>query len=89
MAGNALLWRWSAHTAALANVVLQHGEIIFYFILFYFKFLLDSFKRKKIGRKREGQEGFQTCSRIPALLVVRNVTTQAPSCNNVSSLRWQ
>jgi hypothetical protein len=47
------------------------------------------FSRGGGGRMREGQESFDTCSRIPALLVGINVTTQAPSCNNTTSLRQQ
>jgi hypothetical protein len=50
-------------------------------------------ERKK-EREKEGGERFETYSKIPALLVGRNVTAQAPSDNsntssNLHSLRQQ
>jgi len=41
------------------------------------------------GRKKEKQKSFDTCFKIPALLVGINVTTQAPSCNNTNTFRQQ
>jgi hypothetical protein len=40
--------------------------------LFFFKFLLDSFKERTKARQREKKQGFETC--FPALLVGLNVT---------------
>jgi hypothetical protein len=62
------------------------AKILFYFI---FIFYLTTSKEKKKARKRKRKESFETCFRILALLVGRNVTTQAPSCNNASSLQRQ
>jgi hypothetical protein len=43
-------------------------------------------KKKKENEKEKKRGSFETYSRIPTLLVSRNVATQAPFDNNTSSL---
>jgi hypothetical protein len=56
--------------------------------IFVFFYSAASREKKRV-RKRERRESFETCSRIPILLVGINVTTQAPSCNNTSPFQQQ
>jgi hypothetical protein len=44
--------------------------------LFFFNFLLDSFKERTRAREREKRQGFEIC--FPALLVGLNVTQKLP-----------
>jgi len=51
---------------------------------FFFFYSIVSREKKKVKKKKR-RESFETYSRIPTLLVGRNVTTQAPSSNNNTS----
>jgi hypothetical protein len=51
--------------------------------LFFFNFLLDSFKKRTRARQREKRQGFETC--FPALLVSLNVTQKLPPTATVAA----
>ncbi len=94
-------WRCSSccDNIALANVWQAIMDVIVEIFVFFYsmaprpstatRMRISAHEREKEKESEKEQKGesFETCSKIPALLVGRNVTTQAPSCNNTSSLR--